>query len=108
MLGNLFTRDFLDEGIRQTDAWKALTDGRFAEIKAELTSLFAAFPTSGAPNEADTEDRLVYPVTEKLGWIRTVKTAIEKSNRQIPDAFLFLDDEDRRQRRWREKIRLTG
>lgn len=28
--------------------------------------------------------------------MRTVKTAIEKANRQIPDAFLFLDPEDRR------------
>jgi hypothetical protein len=96
VLGNLFTRDFLDEGIQQTDAWKALSPERFAEHKAALRQLFAAFPTSGSPNEADTEDRLVYPVTERLGWVRTVKTAIEKANRQIPDAFLFLDTEDRR------------
>lgn len=67
MLGNLFTHDFLFEGIQQTDAWKALTDERFLALKAELKSLFAAFPTSGKPNEADTEDRLVYPITERLG-----------------------------------------
>jgi hypothetical protein len=96
VLGNLFTHDFLHDGIRQTGAWTALTDERFDLIKAELQQLFAAFPTTGTPNEADTEDRLVYPVTEHLGWVRTVKTAIEKANRQIPDAFLFLNPEDRK------------
>jgi hypothetical protein len=55
--GNLFTRDFLDDGIQQTDAWKALTGERFTALKVELTDLFAAFPTSGAPNEADTHQR---------------------------------------------------
>lgn len=96
MRGNLFTADFLEGGIAETRAWKALTPDVFAAYKSALAALFSNFPTGGTPNEADTEDRLVYPVTERLGWIRMVKTAIEKANRQIPDAFLFLDAEDRK------------
>ena len=39
--GNLFTRDYLLEGIARTDQWKALNDADFQHAKARLKSLFA-------------------------------------------------------------------
>ncbi|HEX2253434.1 MAG TPA: hypothetical protein VHQ65_09220 [Thermoanaerobaculia bacterium] len=52
MQGKLFTRDFLDQGIRETDAWRALDDDQVAAFGDELRRLFAAFPVAGQPNEA--------------------------------------------------------
>jgi len=36
MRGSLFTRDFLNEGIQQTDAWNALTSSETERFREQL------------------------------------------------------------------------
>jgi hypothetical protein len=92
--GRLFTEDFLSEGVDDTAEWKAL-DAVLAEKQSALAAIFNAFPITGDPNEAETEERLVYPVADLLGWTaRSVQQAVERGRREIPDALLFLDKDD--------------
>jgi hypothetical protein len=68
MIGNLFTADFLERGVKEDPAYRALDDAALRRLKAELSSLYAAFPVTMEPNEAETESRLIYPICDALGW----------------------------------------
>lgn len=95
MIGSLFTIDFLERGVRETAAYRAL-DATFADTKAALTALYSAFPVSMQPNEAETEARLIYPICDVLGWgFRSAQQGLDAKRRSVPDAYLFLDDGDR-------------
>lgn len=89
--GQLFTRGFLQEGIREHEAWRIARENGMADWRAGLASLVSAIATQRAPNEAQTEDRLIYPVLESLGWLhRDVQTnASVKGREDVPDALLF-------------------
>ena len=66
--GNLFTRDYLLEGIKNSAPWTALTDGDVAALKAGLLKRVEKLLAIAKPNEAQTEKTLIYPVLELLGW----------------------------------------
>lgn len=93
LAGNLFTRDYLLEGIVRTDQWKALKDTDFQAAKARLQGLFEAFAKNTNPNEAETERDLIYPVLEALGWseISVQPNLSTKGRQQVPDALLLAD-----------------
>ena len=57
---------------RVPEAWKALDDGRLAEIRLEVEKRLAAIQTLKKPNEAETEKDLIWPVLETLGWTETL------------------------------------
>jgi hypothetical protein len=67
--GGLFTLDFLIEGIRETDLWRALNQGRVDDFKAKALSLCTRLTTQKTPTEAVTEKDLIYPppVRDRLG-----------------------------------------
>jgi hypothetical protein len=65
---SLFTRDFLPEGITETDAWQALDDSDVGALKDHLSTCFANILTLKHPNETETENTLIWPVLETLGW----------------------------------------
>jgi hypothetical protein len=66
--GNLFTRDYLLDGIERTAQWKGLTDKNFHGLKQRLETLARNFVKIAKPNEAETEKEFIYPVIEALGW----------------------------------------
>lgn len=90
--GALFTQDYLEEGITQTQAWAA-TDT--AALRDRLTAILAGFPHATSPNEATTESDLVWPVLEALGWTDylTQQNLSEKGRVDVPDGLLFIDAE---------------
>ncbi len=94
--GGLFTRDFLAEGIQETDAWKALDSGTVAAIEQGLRKLFASIQAKKQPTEADTEKHLIWPTLEAIGWpenlIRIQQNLSAKGRNDVPDALLFLDE----------------
>ncbi|TCS63684.1 Eco57I restriction-modification methylase domain-containing protein [Varunaivibrio sulfuroxidans] len=94
-LGALFTKDFLVEGIRDTEAWKAVDDAALSAFKTNLTDIFKAFPTGEKPNESTTENDLIFPVLKALDWdhFLTQITAAKKGRSDVPDALLFKDAE---------------
>ncbi len=92
--GQLFTSYFLNEGIRQTQAWRTLADDD--PVFDRLHSIYKAFQQPNA-DEASTEDDLIRPVIESLGYTFTrQKTPDRKGRRDIPDFLLFTDEQTKR------------
>lgn len=93
MRGKLFTLDFLDEGVRETGAWKELETGEVERFEEALGRIFGAFPVGGSPNEATTEQDLIFPILEALGWDHYLpqQTTSGRGRRDVPDVLLFPD-----------------
>jgi hypothetical protein len=91
--GGLFTRDFLIEGIRETEAWAAIDDAEVAKVRTRLVALFAAIRKLKNPTEAETEKDLIWPLLEAIGWsdISVQQNLSAKARDDVPDALLFAD-----------------
>ena len=90
MPGELFTYYFLTEGIKTTSEWKA-SEREFADFRARLTWIFASFSQHQQPNEAVTEQELILPILELLGWKEYLPQQGAARNEDIPDMLLFAD-----------------
>lgn len=94
MQGSLLTRDFLLEGIAETEAWKALDATELETFRKAVASTFAGFSIAGRPKEAQTEDDLIVPVLKALGWNQYLRQqAAAKRREDVPDILLFADAE---------------
>ena len=67
MKGQLFSQYFLNEGIRTTPEWEAAAP-ELADFRRELGAVYERFDSLHQPNEAVTEQDLIRPVLELLGW----------------------------------------
>ena len=91
--GNLFTRDYLLEGITRSEPWTRLTVTEVSSIKKALLKHAHSLLAINKPNEAQTEKTFIYPVLERLGWndVEVQQTLSTKGRKQVPDALLFAD-----------------
>lgn len=91
--GTLFTEDFLREGIKETETWQALDEGSVDAFRAAAQDIFDAFPTDKKPNEAQTEDDLIWKVLALLGWSDFLRqqNLSAKGKDDVPDGLLFAD-----------------
>ena len=64
--GGLFTRDFLIQGICETDAWTALDEAAIAMLRTRLHGLLIALGKIKNPREAETEKDLIWPMLEAV------------------------------------------
>ena len=94
MQGQLFTHYFLTDGIRTTTEWKASVDvpEEFASFRKGVSEAFASFAGYSDPNEAVTEQDLIRPVLELLGWTEYLAQQAAVGNEDIPDHLLFADE----------------
>src|SRR5690606_11325572 len=90
--GALFTQDYLLDGITGTEAYRSVDAEK---LRNALAKIFAAFPHSSGPNEATTENDLVWPLLAALGWTDnlTQQNLSEKGRVDVPDGLLFIDAE---------------
>jgi hypothetical protein len=95
--GSLFTLEFLLEGIRETEVWRALDATRVSRLRHDAKSMLEGLAARRNPNEAQTEEDLVYPLLECLGWQhRDVQpTASVKLRNDVPDALLFSNADEK-------------
>lgn len=102
--GLLFTGEFLSEGVSEYEEWKSLPGETLIEFRENIQETFAKFPTQGNPNEATTENDLIQPVIEALGWkdYLTQQTTSLKGRKDVPDFVLF-PNEQAKQRANKEK-----
>lgn len=93
--GNLFSQDFLLEGIQQHPVWKSVAPEEIATFEKKLRSIFSKFPFKGNPIEATTENDLIEPIIRALGWsdYLTQQTTARKGRSDVPDYLLFQDTE---------------
>ncbi len=93
MPGQLFTHYFLTDGIRETPEWRASVADReaFASFREGVAGRHEALRRSRDPNEAVTEQDLIRPVLDLLGWKDYLPQQGAARNEDIPDHLLFAD-----------------
>ncbi|MXY81658.1 MAG: restriction endonuclease, partial [Gemmatimonadetes bacterium] len=93
MTGQLFTHYFLTDGIKTTPEWQASVDQpeAFAAFRNGVARHHIALSRSRNPNEARTEEELIRPVLELLGWTEYVPQPSAAGHEDIPDHLLFAD-----------------
>ncbi len=94
MQGQLFTHYFLTDGIRTTPEWKDSIEDQteFESFRERISGLFDSFSSYSDPNEAVTEQDLIRPILELLGWTAYMPQQGSDRNEDIPDYLLFEDE----------------
>ena len=89
--GSLFTSDFLTETIQSVSEWSALGDADLDQFGKSIRAQFDRFPISQTPNESQTEDDLIWPILEALGWTESLRqqNLSPKGREDVPDGLLF-------------------
>ena len=90
MPGQLFTQYFLTDGIRATPERRAQAPA-FAAFHKEARRLFKDFAAYHNPNETLTEQDLIRPLLELLGWTDDLPQQTSSGGEDIPDLLLFAD-----------------
>ena len=109
--GSLFAGDLLAESIVRSADWAALDDESLHEIEASLRAVFARFPAASSPNESQTEDDLIWPVLQCLGWTESLRqqNLTPQGREDVPDGLLFADETAKdRANRFAEEWRRYG
>lgn len=90
--GTLFTSDYLTHAIAETADYAAVD---LPALRTALEAVFDAFPAHAQPNEAQTEDDLIWPVLAALGWAHALRqqNLTVAGRDDVPDGLLFEDAE---------------
>ena len=93
MAGNLFTDYFLTDGIKATSEWRTsvAAAAQFDTFRNGVRQRYDTLTHSQDPNEAVTEQELIRPVLELLGWTDYLPQQGASRNEDIPDLLLFPD-----------------
>ncbi|MCY4341717.1 MAG: restriction endonuclease [Gammaproteobacteria bacterium] len=89
--GSLFAEDFLRDSIKELADWTAIEESGIDGLEADLRDVFDRFPTNLSPTEGQTEDDLIWPVLERLGWTESLKQQklSARGREDVPDGLLF-------------------
>lgn len=90
--GGLFTRYFLEDGIRETEAYGALSPADVATFAGAMRDLWAKLAAMPKPSEAETEAEFIFPALIRLGWHHLPQQEPGRGRKDIADALLFLTD----------------
>ncbi len=93
MPGQLFTNYFLEEGILHTNAWQQSLSqpADFESFRAHAQALIENAANFHTINEASTEQELIRPLFDLLGWAEYLPQQGSDHNEDIPDHLLFGD-----------------
>ena len=93
MAGQLFTHYFLTEGIQATSDWQSLISqsDSFEAFRGRIRQRYEDLSHAEDPNEAQTEQDLIRPVLDLLGWTDYLPQQATTGHEDIPDHLLFLD-----------------
>jgi len=89
--GSLFSSDFLTETIQRVLEWGALDNAGLDKFDQEIRTHFDRFPIAQTPNESQTEDALIWPILEALGWSESLRqqNLSPRGREDVPDGLLF-------------------
>ena len=88
MSGQLFTQYYLTEGIKSTTRWHS-TAANMPAFGEGVRRRYDVLQAHQNPNEAVTEQELIRPVLELLGWADYLPQQGTSRNEDIPDLLLF-------------------
>ena len=89
--GELFTRYFLDDGIREMDHYRRLAPAEAAAFAEAIREHWAHLEQMPHPSEAETEAEFIFPTLSLLGWEHLPQQEPGRGRRDIADALLFVD-----------------
>lgn len=95
--GALFTSDFLSGTVATLPDYVGAA--KIKILRQQLAGIFANFPTTQTPNESQTEDDLIWPVLNALGWTAHLRqqNLAAKGREDVPDGLLFRDAATKKQ-----------
>ena len=91
--GSLFVEDFLLESVSKMSDWQDISDATLVQLETDLQEVFTRFPTGRSPNESQTEDDLIWPILNYLGWQESLRqqNLSARGREDVPDGLLFAD-----------------
>ena len=97
MPGHLFTEYFLTDGIKESAEWRESVSsaGEFGSFRDQVRQRHDAISGLSNPNEAVTEQEIIRPALELLGWADYLPQQGSSGNEDIPDHLLFTDTESK-------------
>jgi hypothetical protein len=90
--GGLFSRYFLEDGIRQTEAYRTLDPAEVLAFRDTTRGRWAKLESTHRPSEAETEAEFIFPALDLLGWHYLPQQQPGRGRRDIADALLFLNE----------------
>jgi hypothetical protein len=90
MQGQLFTHDFLTRGILDTDPWRTCDDAALDVFIAALRRVYGSLAADSTLNEGQTEDELIGPILDLLGWGGSWLSQVNLSESGRDDVLDFL------------------
>lgn len=97
MRGKLFTKDFLEQGIRDTAEWGSIAQGDAENLLVTLRARIGAAFGRRSLNEAVTEQEVILPILQALGWeaVLPQQTTSRRRRTDVPDFLLFASQDDK-------------
>ena len=95
--GNLFANDFLEDAITGLPDWETWDRDALAKLEISVRQALDEFPTDvdpkSTPNETVTEQDLIWPILEALGWTASLRAQnmSRRGREDVPDGVLFMD-----------------
>ena len=92
---NLFSNNYLDYRLPETDLWKGQKDNA-AAVFEEISKSYELIRSSklGPGEEAELEDKFIKPVLSALGYTYHVQVPAKRgAKKEVPDYALFKDNE---------------
>jgi hypothetical protein len=89
--GGLFTRYFLEDGIRELPHYRRLDAAAIDAFADQVRRRWASLDVMLRPSEPETESEFINPMLTLLGWEQLPQQEPGRGRRDIADALLFLD-----------------
>lgn len=83
--GGLFSRFFLEDGIREAPAYRTLDPARILAFADAARGLWAGLAAFAKPSEAETEGEFIFPVLDLLGWHHLPQQEPGRGRRDVAD-----------------------
>ena len=90
--GGLFSRFFLEDGIRETEAYRALGPATMLAFEDAVRGLWRRLESFARPVESETEEQFIFPVLARLGWHYLTQQTPGHGRQDVADALLFLSE----------------
>jgi hypothetical protein len=93
--GGLFTRYFLEDGIREADPYRALNPAEVLAFADTVRRRWRNLEDMRRPTEAETEAEFIFPLLDELGWHHLPQQEPGKGRRDVADALLFRSETEK-------------
>lgn len=93
--GGLFTRFFLEDGIRTMPEYRDRDSAAVDHFAARVREHWGNLERMPRASEAETESEFINPLLKALGWEQLPQQEPGRGRRDIADALLFLDAESK-------------